>query len=69
LEVFEMTRKMIDCRNWPGPCSLAISGLEVEVLEAQPWHMASVHGAGHGPELREQIRTSLKDVNEKGSAQ
>jgi hypothetical protein len=57
-----MTRKMIDCRDFPGPCTLAISGHEAEVVEAQAWHLVAVHGASDSPELRERIRGSLKDV-------
>ena len=59
-----MSRKMIDCRDWPGPCTLAISGHEDEVLQAQAQHMCAVHGAVDGPDLRELIRRSLKDVAE-----
>lgn len=56
-----MTRKMIDCRDFPGPCALAISGEEAEVVEAQAWHLVAVHGASDSPELRERIRGSLKE--------
>jgi hypothetical protein len=56
-----MNRKTIDCRDFPGPCTLAISGQEAEVLEAQAWQMVSVHGATDGPQLREQIKAALKD--------
>lgn len=59
-----MNRKIIDCRKFPGPCTLAISGQEAEVLEAQAWHMVSVHGATDGPALREGIRAALKNVDE-----
>jgi hypothetical protein len=59
-----MTRKLVDCRRFPGPCTLAISGQEAEVLEAQAWHMVSVHGATDGPELRERIRAVLRDVSD-----
>jgi predicted small metal-binding protein len=63
-----MTRRMIDCRDWPGPCTLAISGQEAEVVEAQAQHMVHVHGATDGAELREQIRVSLKDAREEALA-
>lgn len=63
-----MTRRMIDCRDWPGPCTLAISGQEAEVVEAQAQHMVHVHGATDGPALREQIRASLKDAREEAVA-
>jgi len=59
-----MTRKLIDCRAFPGPCSLAISGSEAEVIETQAWHMVSVHGAADGPQLRERIRAGLKDARD-----
>ena len=63
-----MTRRMIDCRDWPGPCTLAISGQEDEVVEAQAQHMVHIHGATDGRELREQIRMSLKDAREEALA-
>lgn len=59
-----MTRKMIDCRDWPGACTLAIAGTESEVVDAQAKHMVAVHGAIEGSGLREQIRASLKDAQE-----
>ncbi len=31
-----MSRKMFDCREWPGKCTLAILGEQEEVVEAQP---------------------------------
>ena len=57
-----MRRKMFDCREWPGPCGLAISGEEDEVVEAQLQHVMLVHGLQDSAELREQIRASLKDA-------
>jgi len=68
VEVNALTRRMIDCRDWPGPCTLAISGTEAEVVEAQAQHMVHVHGATDGSELREQIRVSLKDAREEALA-
>jgi len=58
-----MQRKSIDCRDYPSEksCSLKISGTEEEVLEAAPQHAASVHGHANTAELREQIRSMLKD--------
>lgn len=56
-----MPRKTFDCRKWPGPCTLALSGTEEEVLETQLQHVVRVHGLTDSPELREQIRASLKD--------
>jgi predicted small metal-binding protein len=59
-------RKSIDCRNYPSDknCSLKISGTEEEVLDAAVQHAASVHGHGNTPELREQIRSMLKDSDD-----
>jgi len=60
------TRKSIDCRDYPSEnnCSLKISGTEEEVLDAAVQHAASVHGHENTPELREQIRSMLKDAND-----
>ncbi len=57
-----MARKMFDCREWPGECTLAISGEPEEVVEAQLLHVVQVHGQERSLELREQIRASLKDA-------
>ncbi|MDQ4057850.1 MAG: DUF1059 domain-containing protein [Actinomycetota bacterium] len=57
-----MPRRAFDCREWPGECSLAISGEEDEVVEAQLLHAVQVHGQQDNPELREMIRASLKDA-------
>lgn len=56
-------RKMADCRDMPSEmnCTLAISGEEDEVVRAAAEHAASVHGHEDTPELREEIRTHLKD--------
>ena len=56
-------RKSIDCRNYPSEknCSLKISGTEEEVLDAAVQHAVSAHGHEETPELREQIRSMLKD--------
>jgi predicted small metal-binding protein len=56
-----MTRKVFDCRELPGECTLTIAGSEDEVLEAQAMHAAAAHDQHDGPELREFIQTSLKD--------
>jgi predicted small metal-binding protein len=58
---FAMNRKVFDCRQLPGECTLTIAGTEDEVLEAQAMHAAAAHDQRDGPELREFIRTSLKD--------
>ena len=59
-------RKSIDCRDYPSEtnCSLKISGTEQEVLDAAVQHAASVHGHENTPDLREQIRSMLRDSNE-----
>ena len=59
-------RKSIDCRDYPSEknCSLKFSGTEEELLDAAVQHAASVHGHENTPELREQIRSMLKDSDE-----
>jgi predicted small metal-binding protein len=56
-------RKSIDCRDYPSEtsCSLKISGTEEEVLDAAVQHAASIHGHENTPELREHLRSMLKD--------
>jgi predicted small metal-binding protein len=56
-------RKSIDCRDHPSDknCSLNISGREDEVLEAAVQHAVSAHGHKSSPELRQQIKSMLKD--------
>jgi hypothetical protein len=59
-------RKSIDCRDYPSEnnCSLKISGTENEVLDAAVQHAVSVHGHANSPELRDQIKSMLKDEND-----
>jgi hypothetical protein len=59
-------RKSIDCRNYPSDknCSLKISGTEQEVLDAAVHHAISAHGHEKTPELREQIKSMLKDESD-----
>ncbi|WP_043263573.1 DUF1059 domain-containing protein [Streptomyces sp. CT34] len=56
-------RKKIDCRDYPSEtnCTLVIAGEEEEVVRAASEHAVSVHGHTDSPELREQIRSSLKN--------
>jgi predicted small metal-binding protein len=56
-------RKSIDCRDYPSEknCSLKISGTEQEVLDAAVQHAVSAHGHHNTLELREQIKSILKD--------
>jgi predicted small metal-binding protein len=56
-------RKSIDCRDYPSEknCSLKVSGKEEEVVNAAMQHAVSAHGHEETPELREQIKSMLKD--------
>jgi predicted small metal-binding protein len=56
-----MARKTIDCRDFPGPCTLAISGEEDEVVDAQTAHLEAVHDMADKPEVRAYVRSVLKD--------
>ena len=59
-------RKSIDCRDYPSEnnCSLKISGIENEVLDAAVQHAVSAHGHENTPELRDQIKSMLKDESD-----
>ena len=59
----ENTRKVADCRLMPSEsnCSLLIAGTEAEVVPVAVWHAVSTHGHADTPELREQVRSMLKD--------
>ena len=56
-------RKSIDCRDYPSDkgCTLRISGTEQEVLDAAVQHATSAHGHADPKELREQLKSMLKD--------
>jgi predicted small metal-binding protein len=59
-----MTRKFIDCREFPSDthCSVAISAdSEDELLQAAVDHAVSVHHHSDTPELRQQLRQLFKD--------
>lgn len=59
-----MTRKFIDCREFPSEknCSVTISAdSEKELLEVAVQHAVSVHGHKDTPELREQVKHSIKE--------
>ena len=61
-----MTRRHIDCRNFPSEmnCSVAISAdSEKELIEAAIQHATTVHGHKDSPELREQIKKSMREGN------
>jgi predicted small metal-binding protein len=57
-------RKAVDCRLHPSHrgCTLRIEGTVEEVLEAAIEHAITAHGHTNSPELREQIRLIMKDV-------
>jgi predicted small metal-binding protein len=59
-------RKSIDCRDYPSEknCSLKISGTEQEVLDAAAQHAVSTHGHKNSAELRDQIKSMLKDESD-----
>jgi predicted small metal-binding protein len=61
-----MARKYIDCRDYPSEknCSLRISGTEEEVLDAAVEHAVSVHGHRESADLRQELRSMLKDEND-----
>ena len=59
-----MSRKYIDCREYPGDikCTLALcADTEDELLEAAVKHAVDVHGLQDTAELRSEIRTLFKD--------
>jgi len=60
----DQKRKVVDCRLYPSEnrCTLSIEGTEEEVLEAATQHAVIAHGHTNSPELREQIRSLIKDV-------
>ena len=57
-----MARMVADCRDFPSEsgCSLTIAGEEDEVVSAATAHAVAVHGHEDSPELRDQLRASLK---------
>ena len=62
-----MARKYFDCREHLDPdsaerCSVAISAdSEDEVIEAAVDHVVQAHGFDDTEELREQVRTGIKE--------
>jgi predicted small metal-binding protein len=63
-----MARKIVDCRDTPSPnkltgrdCTLVITGEDDEVLQAAVEHGVSAHGYQDTPELRDLIRSAMKD--------
>jgi len=59
-------RKVIDCRWFPtdNPCDIAISGNEEEVLNIAVQHAVQSHGYTETPELRQQLRSMLRNESE-----
>jgi predicted small metal-binding protein len=60
-----MARKYVDCREIPSEmqCTLGIAAdSEEELMEAAVQHASAVHNEEDTPELREQIRTAMKDT-------
>jgi predicted small metal-binding protein len=58
-----MSRKYIDCREMPSEnnCDLAMAGSEEHVLQAATIHAVTAHQHEDTPELREQLRSALKE--------
>ncbi|TCS36465.1 uncharacterized protein DUF1059 [Paucimonas lemoignei] len=59
-----MTRKYIDCREYPSEmhCTVSISAdNDDELLEAAVQHAVSVHQHQDTPELRQQLRQLFKE--------
>ncbi len=59
-----MARKVIDCREFPSEsnCTVAIAADTTdELLEVATRHAVDKHGHADTPELREQIRHSIKE--------
>jgi predicted small metal-binding protein len=58
-------RKAIDCRDYPSEsgCTLRLEGTEDELLDAAVNHAITRHGHNDTPELREDVRRLLKNIN------
>jgi predicted small metal-binding protein len=59
-----MTRKYIDCREFPSDtkCSITISAdREDELIDAAAQHAATVHKHADTPELREQLKQVMRE--------
>jgi predicted small metal-binding protein len=60
------TRKYIDCRQFPSDtkCTVAISAdTEDELVSAAAQHAVTVHQHADTPELRQQIRSAIRQGN------
>ena len=59
-----MTRKYIDCREFPSEmrCSVAISAdTDKELIEAAVQHAVAVHGHKDTPEFRKEIVGAMRE--------
>ena len=59
-----MGRKFIDCRAFPSEmnCSITIiADTEGELLEAAVQHAVAVHGHQDNPDLREKLRSVIRE--------
>lgn len=59
-----MSRKYIDCREYPSEskCTVAISAdNDAELLDAAVQHAVAVHGHKDSPEMRAEIRKLFKE--------
>jgi predicted small metal-binding protein len=59
-----MTRKYVDCREFPSEmnCTIALSAdTDQELLDAAVQHAVAVHRHEDTPELRQQIRQLFKE--------
>lgn len=59
-----MGRKYIDCREFPSEmnCTVALSAdTESELIDAAVQHSVAVHHHEDTPELRNQIRSAIKE--------
>ncbi|NMK50413.1 DUF1059 domain-containing protein [Achromobacter sp. Bel] len=59
-----MTRKYIDCREYPSEmnCSVALAAdSDDELLEAAVQHATTVHKHADSPELRTQLKGMFRD--------
>lgn len=59
-----MSRKYIDCREYPSQMNCTVSifaDSDAELLEAAVQHAVSVHGHKDSPELRQQLSKAFKE--------
>jgi predicted small metal-binding protein len=59
-----MSRKYIDCRDYPSDinCSIALSAdSDAELLEAAVQHAVAVHGFQDNAEFRQELKSMFKE--------